>query len=543
MSSGSAATWMLAGAFSLGGCIVIEVLPAVEQDPVSSAGAGGSDASGGAGGADAAGECDGDASCPERSCQRASCVAGSCKYQPLVAGTPAAEQIPGDCQLLECDGSGSTISRADDGDVPADESDCTIDSCVKGLPRNVSKIEGTPCEGGVCNDRGVCVQCYAPSECPGSDSFCQMRTCMNNTCGLVFEVQGKRLPAAEQSAGDCQVLECDGEGGIATLQDDADVPVDGIACTEDLCNAGKPENPALAAGSACAQDGGVMCDGAGSCVECATGPDCGSGVCSTGLCVAPGCLDKQRNGSETDVDCGGPDCAPCALGQGCSTGTDCVTGICTGNACKAPSCTDGIKNGSETDVDCGGGCSADCAVGKGCLIGDDCATGICSENVCKGPTCTDGVKNGSETDRDCGGSCSACPVGRVCAVDGDCTTGKCRSQVCTLLNSCDSVTAEDHTGRAAVTSFFGGSTGKYTPACFKVSAGTDVTFEGSFSPHPHVGGIVWAGVQTPDPSSPFYPAVTSGSTYTWKLSTPGAYPYYCVKHSGTGYVGVVYVVR
>jgi len=46
-------------------------------------------------------------------------------------------------------------------------------------------------------------------------------------------------------------------------------------------------------------------------------------------------------------------------------------------------CTDMAKNGSETDVDCGGTC-APCANGKTCAIGADCVSGACSAtNVCR----------------------------------------------------------------------------------------------------------------------------------------------------------------
>lgn len=47
-----------------------------------------------------------------------------------------------------------------------------------------------------------------------------------------------------------------------------------------------------------------------------------------------------------------------------------------------PACNDGIKNGSETDVDCGGSCSTKCASGKGCSIGGDCTTATCTANRC-----------------------------------------------------------------------------------------------------------------------------------------------------------------
>jgi hypothetical protein len=83
-------------------------------------------------------------------------------------------------------------------------------------------------------------------------------------------------------------------------------------------------------------------------------------VCQT---YPESCSDGVLNGSETAVDCGGPECPPC------------------------PTCSDGLQNGLETGVDCGG---PEC---------DPC------------PTCNDGIQNGNETGIDCGGSnCPSCPV-------------------------------------------------------------------------------------------------------------------------------------
>jgi hypothetical protein len=45
-------------------------------------------------------------------------------------------------------------------------------------------------------------------------------------------------------------------------------------------------------------------------------------------------------------------------------------------------CSDGQKNGDETDVDCGGGCSA-CAAGDACKIDGDCESGMCNQKVCE----------------------------------------------------------------------------------------------------------------------------------------------------------------
>jgi hypothetical protein len=47
----------------------------------------------------------------------------------------------------------------------------------------------------------------------------------------------------------------------------------------------------------------------------------------------PACDDDVRNGDETDVDCGGPKCADCALGERCDGDDDCVAGECLEGLC------------------------------------------------------------------------------------------------------------------------------------------------------------------------------------------------------------------
>lgn len=48
-----------------------------------------------------------------------------------------------------------------------------------------------------------------------------------------------------------------------------------------------------------------------------------------------GCLDRQTNGDETDVDCGGAQCGKCFAGAHCSTASDCEIGLCTAGACES----------------------------------------------------------------------------------------------------------------------------------------------------------------------------------------------------------------
>jgi beta-glucosidase len=47
-----------------------------------------------------------------------------------------------------------------------------------------------------------------------------------------------------------------------------------------------------------------------------------------------------------------------------------------------PTCTDGIRNGSETDIDCGGSCPNDCADGKLCGVNGDCTGNNCVSGTC-----------------------------------------------------------------------------------------------------------------------------------------------------------------
>jgi hypothetical protein len=45
-------------------------------------------------------------------------------------------------------------------------------------------------------------------------------------------------------------------------------------------------------------------------------------------------------------------------------------------------CNDGVRNGSETDIDCGGSCGK-CASGLACVGGADCSTGVCQAGLCR----------------------------------------------------------------------------------------------------------------------------------------------------------------
>lgn len=65
------------------------------------------------------------------------------------------------------------------------------------------------------------------------------------------------------------------------------------------------------------------------------------------------CFNGKKDGSETDIDCGGADCTQCAGAQTCALSTDCFSGSCTDtkvclaqvNAASAQSATSAVSIG------------------------------------------------------------------------------------------------------------------------------------------------------------------------------------------------------
>lgn len=139
--------------------------------------------------------------------------------------------------------------------------------------------------------------------------------------------------------------------------------------------------------------GGVAASTRGGSETHATGAGVGGGggaQAGGGQPGLTGCIDRQRNLDESDVDCGGRTCDPCVAGLRCASGADCESGVCIGQVCQAPSCTDLATNGDETDLNCGGKCSP-CALGQHCSSGADCVSNQCTDGVCQSTICPDGV--------------------------------------------------------------------------------------------------------------------------------------------------------
>jgi cysteine-rich repeat protein len=114
------------------------------------------------------------------------------------------------------------------------------------------------------------------------------------------------------------------------------------------------------------------------------GPMCGDGE------VDPGEECDDGDGDDTD-DCPST-CAAAKCGDGfvhagleaCDDGNAIDADGCR-NSCVAATCSDKQKNGDETDVDCGGGSCPACGDGLGCVEDADCAGGVCEAGTCGGP--------------------------------------------------------------------------------------------------------------------------------------------------------------
>jgi hypothetical protein len=178
------------------------------------------------------------------------------------------------------------------------------------------------------------------------------------------------------------------------------------------------------------------------------------------------CVDGVKDGTETDIDCGGKESSPgcparCGDGQGCSTDCDCDSSlVCTvksgvkvcgsygtGGAPSAPpardcssyvSCQDQVRDGDETDKDCGGTqCAQRCSNGQSCLVDSDCLSNYCANKICATANCTNMMQDPGEVGVDCGGPCPACPNGTPCTQNSDCATGNCVNNKCADANCTD----------------------------------------------------------------------------------------------------------
>ncbi|MFO0761084.1 MAG: hypothetical protein U0359_31690 [Byssovorax sp.] len=356
--------------------------------------------------------CDDGKPCTEDTCDEGK---GRCSFEPLEDGTktPGAMDLPGDCLGHVCSG-GKDVIVNDDADVPKTETDCDQELCNAGVPSNPALPPDTPCftaGGAVCDGQGACVACNTDGKCAGPSDDCQHPGCVEHACKPVFTPPNTPVSPALQMPGDCHQKVCDGAGGIVSNVDDTDAQTDGNPCTDDVCVNGEAKHPPSAAGTACGM-GGMVCSGQGSCVGCVDDSSCMAPATCGGCGVANTCCCQPKTCAQLGVTCG-------MVGNGCGGQLQ---------------CNNGIKDGTETDVDCGGSsCATPCGQGKACSAGTDCASTFCADGVCCESACGAACQSCNQPNKL--GICSAINMGQDNSPAGICSgTSTCANGVCKKLN-------------------------------------------------------------------------------------------------------------
>jgi hypothetical protein len=353
--------------------------------------------------------------------------------------TPGATQVDHDCRVQVCV-DGVDTKSPDDSDLPLTATECDQELCNNGVPSNPPLQLDVACGmsgTGFCDGAGSCVECTGPAQC-GADTSCLEFACNAGVCAAVPVAANTHIPA--QTPGDCHAVVCDGVGGVKPqpIVDDTDTASDNNDCTLDICTNGAIAHLPQMPGDACGN--GQKCNAAIQCgcaldVHCTAPATCGGG--NPGVPFTCGCT--KTSCAQFGATCG-------TLPDTCGSTLNCNTGA---------------KDGSETDVDCGGGgaCTSLCGQGKHCSADTDCGSGHCADGVCCNAACNGAcvactaAKKGGGADGVCGSvpayqpdnapanicvSPKACDGasqckktnGQSCGINGECVSGACADGVC-----------------------------------------------------------------------------------------------------------------
>ena len=139
-------------------------------------------------------------------------------------------------------------------------------------------------------------------------------------------------------------------------------------CGQGLCFNARCYAPCAAGGNQCSR-AGASCIGRGSNLHCVP-------------VIPASCADQVRNGQESDIDCGGPSCAPCAAGLACAVERDCESRSCKGGVCRTGCGDFAFTCGAGSYCDPRGdgpGCQCDATSCPGCCNRSEC---YCQASFC-----------------------------------------------------------------------------------------------------------------------------------------------------------------
>ena len=377
------------------------------------------------------------------------------------------------------DGGGSCQKRCDHASGCLKNDDCESSMlCHKNVCQNPDEVSTFLCANTMHDVLPGHVE--AGKDCGaicGTEKLCPFGTSCSSSADCAAQgacVKGTCIDCKDKCGGVCP-SRCDAGKVCATNSDCKD----GVQCYENVCASC---NDGMMSGDETCVDGGAKlrdpttgvlgklslgCKGCQDGLACLVDLDCANNHCDQTTKTCSNCYNAVKDGSESDVNCGGGFCKTCALGQTCQVGEDCTTQLCIDGACVkpvsdscttdpatweltcyGPTCQDGLltPGAGETCTD-GGGATCRmlgkrCAAGEKCTVSADCCSGNCYRDsvscslfthcgICV--DCKDNAQTPNiETDTDCGGPCTKCADGKKCVDNGDCVSGNCdaASKIC-----------------------------------------------------------------------------------------------------------------
>jgi hypothetical protein len=427
-------------------------------------------------------ECNHDAQCagtgPDTDCQHPVCQANKCVAAFVASGTPTTmnpPQVTGDCQQIQCNGSGGTMAVYDAMDPANDGNPCHQGVCTApGMTTQQNVANGTVCgSGGTLSClNGACSGCTMNSQCTAASCagnvLTKAQSCMAGACVN---------PSPPTQACDPYLCSAGTNACTTKCNTDADCSQSGVGnyCTgaNGMCLAKVAQGGACGANHQC-QSGncvdGFCCNNActGTCLACSnalTGQP--NGTCSA---VTSGTDPKNQCAMASMSTCGTNGVCSGAACQLWPSGTVCQAASCNGTMltfahtcngtgnCTIPSpqtvdcspflCTSGACTTScATDADCsssgycsGGMCLAKKALAASCTAADQCTSGFCADGVCCNSACTSACQaclgslqqfpntghcgNAANNQPDPRNICMA-TAASTCGTDGNCKGGAC----------------------------------------------------------------------------------------------------------------------
>lgn len=257
----------------------------------------------------------------------------------IVSLTGGCAQILGldsDARLGSPSGASSSASGAGGGCGDCSpENDCLRGVCTNGACGSTPKAEREPCQGGVCDGAGACVECVVHADC-ATDHYCDTashlcvpKKALGTPCGSSSECELDHCTEVDPTNRICCTSDCTGNCE-SCLEAHTNSP-DGT-CAPILF--GKDPKGGCA-GVTC---GSGTCDGAGSCGFAPSGTACSTAGCAGSMFdPADACDANGQCNATPPVTCSGNlVCDPmtnaclaaCALQQDCVSGYYCAAPFC-----------------------------------------------------------------------------------------------------------------------------------------------------------------------------------------------------------------------